>query len=91
MLGGEGVLKLRKMHVISYCLLNRQIDWFKYMKMRETKMTHLGVLLHNLHCTPTPLPTLTIMSVVAQAVLRDGEIGQNESSTSSILPPAHMM
>ena len=82
MLGGEGVLKLRKMHAISYCLLNRQIDWFKYMKMRETKMTHLGVLLHNLHCTPTPLPTLTIMSVVAQAVLR--EIGQNESYTSSI-------
>ena len=52
-------------------------------------MTHLGVLLHNLHCTPTPLPTLTIMSVVAQAVLR--EIGQNESSTSSIVPLAHMM
>ena len=25
---GEGVLKLRKMHVISYCLLNRQIDMY---------------------------------------------------------------
>ena len=53
-------------------------------------MTHVGVLLHNLHCTPPPPPpTLTIMSVVAQAVLR--EIRQNESSTSSILPQAHMM